>query len=119
MTGPLNTIFARDSGETPISPMNVEVPDAASDRHWFAVRVKSRHEKIVAGVARNKGFEQFLPLNRCHHRWSDRVKSVELPLFPGSLFCRLTPGHRVRLLTIPVVVYLVGVGETAVVSADH
>ena len=102
-----------------MSLINLEVPDAASDRHWFAVRVKSRHEKIVAEVARNKGFEQFLPLNRCHHRWSDRVKSVELPLFPGYLFCRLNPGHRVPLLTIPGVVYLVGVGKTPVPIDDN
>ena len=93
-----------------MSLINLEVPDAASDRHWFAVRVKSRHEKIVAEVARNKGFEQFL--NRCHRRWSDRVKSVELLLFPGYLFCRLNPEHRVPLLTIPGVIYLVGVGKT-------
>ena len=28
---------------------------------WFALRVKSRTEKVVATIARNKGFEEF-----CH-----------------------------------------------------
>jgi transcription antitermination factor NusG len=49
---------------------------------------------------------------RCRRRWSDRQQEVEFPLFPGYLFCRLNPEHRLPLLTIPGVVHLVGVGKT-------
>ena len=55
---------------------------------WFALRVRSRCEKVVAVAARSKGFEDFLPLHRRRQRWSDRSKWVEVPLFPGYLFCR-------------------------------
>jgi hypothetical protein len=58
-----------------------------TDQHpWFALRVKSRTEKVVATIARNKGYEEFLPLYQCRRKWSDRFKSVELPLFPGYVF---------------------------------
>jgi len=79
---------------------------------WFALRVQSRCEKVVAMVARNKGFEEFLPLHKSRRRWSDRLKAMELPLFPGYLFCRLDPQRRLPLLTIPGVLHFVGVGKT-------
>jgi transcription antitermination factor NusG len=87
---------------------------------WFAVRVKSRCEKVVATIARNKGFEEFLPLYQSRSRWSDRLKAIELPLFPGYIFCRLDPRQRLPLLTIPGVLHFVGVGKvpTAIDDAE-
>ena len=79
--------------------------------HWFALRVKSRFEKAVALAARKKGFEELLPLYLSDHQRSDRSKSVELPLFPGYVFCRLDAEQRVPLLTIPGVLHLVGFGK--------
>ena len=78
---------------------------------WFALRVRSRCEKVVAVAARSKGFEDFLPLHRRRKRWSDRSKWVEAPLFPGYLFCRLNPEDRFSLLTIRGVMHIVGVGK--------
>jgi transcription antitermination factor NusG len=92
---------------------------AVSNSRWFALRVKSRCEKVVANMAHNKGFDEYLPLYRCRHRWSDRVKEVEVPLFPGYVFCNLNPEHRLPLLTIPGVLYLVGVGKTPVPIDDN
>ncbi len=79
---------------------------------WFAIRVKSNREKIVAAMAQNKEFEAFLPLCTSRRRWSDRFVSVELPLFPGYVFCRLNPDHRLPILIIPGVLHFVGVGKT-------
>jgi transcription antitermination factor NusG len=86
---------------------------------WFALRVKSRSEKVVATIARHKGFEEFLPLYQSRRRWSDRFKSVELPLFPGYVFCRLDPAVRLPLLTIPGVLSFVGIGRVPVPIADR
>jgi transcription antitermination factor NusG len=86
-----------------------------SEQHpWFALRVKSRSEKVVSTIARNKGFEEFLPLYQSRRRWSDRFKSVEMPLFPGYVFCRLNPEFRLPLLTIPGVMGFVGIGKVPV-----
>lgn len=78
---------------------------------WFALRVKPRFEKLVATVAHNKGFEEFLPLYKSRRRWSDRYKTVELPLFPGYVFCRVNPERRLPLLTIPGALHFVGIGK--------
>jgi len=92
--------------------------DNQTDRQWFALRVKSRCEKAVAAAARSKGFQEFLPLYTCRHRWSDRSKLVDEPLFPGYVFCRLHPEDRFSLLTIPRVMHLVGIGSSPVALAD-
>jgi len=87
-------------------------------KQWFAIRVKSRHEKAVALAARGKGFEEFLPLYRWRQTWSDRSKWVEMPLFPGYVFCRLDPARRLPLLTIPGVLNFVSFGKTPVPIDD-
>lgn len=80
-------------------------------RQWFALRVKSRFEKSVASVLGFKGYEHFLPLYRTRHRWSDRFKSVEVPLFAGYVFCRIEVEQRLPLLMIPGVLHFVGTGK--------
>lgn len=90
--------------------MDLKTPPDIRER-WFALQVKSRCEKAVATMAKSKGIEEFLPLYQSRRRWSDRFKSVELPLFPGYIFCRLNPQCRLPLLTIPGVLNFVGIGK--------
>jgi transcription antitermination factor NusG len=78
---------------------------------WFALRVKPNHEKPVAAALRGKGLQEFLPLLSSRRQWSDRVKTVDIPLFPGYLFCRLNLEDRMPLITTPGFLYLVGVGR--------
>src|SRR6201993_907371 len=81
---------------------------------WFAIRVKSNFEKKVATGLRNKGLEEFLPMYQSRRCLSDRYKTVDLPLFPGYLFCRLDLDHRLPLLTTVGFLYIVSVGNKPV-----
>jgi transcription antitermination factor NusG len=90
----------------------VEVESRIQTAPWYAVRVRPNYEKPVAAALRGKGFQEFLPLVRSKRQWSDRVKIMDLPLFPGYLFCRLNLEERLPLLTTPGFLYLVGVGKT-------
>ena len=85
--------------------------DNLDPRRWFALRVKSQREKSIAESIGSKGFEEFLPLYQCRRRWSDRMKSMELPLFPGYVFCRIDPLIRLPILTVPGVLHFVGIGR--------
>jgi transcription antitermination factor NusG len=96
------------------SPVSVEESSNPLEESWFAIRVKSRYESLVANIARNKGYEEFVPVYQTRRRWSDRMKAAELPLFPGYVFCRLDPVRRLPLLTIPGVLHFVGIGKTPV-----
>ena len=87
-------------------------------RRWFAVQVKSHSEKLVATVLQHKGVEEFFPSYRSRRRWSDRSKTVEMPLFPGYVFCRLDPQYRLPVLITPGVVQFVDIGRFPVPIDD-
>jgi transcription antitermination factor NusG len=73
--------------------------------------VRPRFEKVISRNLQGKGYEEFLPLYRSQSRWSDRVKTIDLPMFPGYVFCRFDVIHRLPLLMIPGVNYIVGIGK--------
>src|SRR5467141_3515293 len=81
---------------------------------WFALQVRSRYENIVTAHLSGKGYEWFLPLYKCRHRWSDRFIEIDQPLFPGYVFCRLNPLDRLPILMTPGVFLVVGIGKTPV-----
>jgi transcription antitermination factor NusG len=85
-----------------------------NNNQWYAVRVRSQHEDMVARHLRVRGLEAFLPLYRGKQRWSDRFKEIDFPLFPGYVFCRFDPADRLPVLTVPGVVHLVGTGKNPV-----
>ena len=67
-----------------------------------------------------RGIETWLPLCHVKHRWSDRTKIVDQPLFPGYLFSRFLMADRVRVLQSPGVKQIVGIGVTpAPISASE
>jgi transcription antitermination factor NusG len=88
-------------------------------RHpWYAIRVRSRFERAVSVALSGKGFEEFLPLYQSRRTWSDRKKDLDLPLFPGYIFCRFDVEVRLPILTTPGVVSVVGAGKTPVAISD-
>ena len=51
-------------------------------------------------------------------KWSDRVKVVESPLFPGYVFCRFDVHNRLPVLITPGVISVVGRGKTPIAVDD-
>ena len=87
---------------------------------WYAIRVQAKFASVASAALRGKGYEEFLPLYRSHRRWSDRVKQLDLPLFPGYLFCRLdVRGRLLPVLTSPGVISIVGAGKTPIPVAEE
>jgi transcription termination/antitermination protein NusG len=78
--------------------------------NWYAVHTRARHERVVVQRLREQGITTFLPLVTEVHRWSDRRKSVELPLFGCYVFVKLLPTgeDRLRVLRIDGVFKFVG-----------
>lgn len=59
--------------------------NSTAEEKWYVLRVRPRHEKAIAERLAKK-YELFLPLLKKYHKWSDRLKCVETPLFSGYLF---------------------------------
>jgi len=87
---------------------------SASNSEWYAIRVKSRCEKMVSDQLQQKGYEQFLPMYWSRRLWSDRVKVLQLPLFGGYLFCRFDVEARLPILQTPGIVHIVCKGRIPV-----
>lgn len=85
---------------------------AEPNRGWFALRVKLRHEKKVRWILHRMGFTSFTPLYSVRNKWADRYKLVELPLFPGYVFCQFSAGERAGILQTPGVIDVVRCGNT-------
>jgi len=78
---------------------------------WYAVAVKRRTEKAVASALAHKGYECFLPLYESSRQWSDRVKTIAVPLFPGYIFSRFDVRFRLPILVTPCVSGIAGNGK--------
>jgi transcription antitermination factor NusG len=82
------------------------------EAQWYAIHTRARHEKSVANRLEGQNFQCFLPLVSEVHRWSDRRKVVELPLFSCYVFARLRPvvEERINILRFQGVIGFVGTG---------
>lgn len=84
-----------------------------SGENWYAVQTRARHEKAVAYRLCERGVTTFLPTVKEVHRWKDRRKTVNLPLFDCYLFVKMMPGNeeRQRVLRTDSVLGLVGTAQ--------
>jgi len=79
----------------------------ADIRAWYAAYTLPRHEKAVAEQLGLRQVETYLPLYLSARRWADRRAVVQMPLFPGYVFVRISGGDRIRVLEHPSVLRLV------------
>ena len=86
--------------------------------HWFAIRTSPRWEVRASSELSQRGLETYLPICRVKHNWSDRIKIVEEPLFPGYLFGRFQLDDRIRVLQAPGVKQIVSIGNTPTPMSD-
>ena len=86
---------------------------------WLAIQVAPQHERKVATVLEFKGFEQFFPTYKSKRRWSDRIKAITLPLFPGYVFCRSQRSRGAAILATPGVNRIVSFGGKPCLISDQ
>lgn len=111
------------AGVAPINVLAAINPvQAGPEMNWYAIRTRSRHEKLVERQLLGQGISVFCPVVSQVHQWSDRRKVVETPLFAGYAFVQIVPSHeqRVRVLSTHGVVDLVGAqGQGTPIPAEQ
>jgi transcription antitermination factor NusG len=78
---------------------------------WFALYVRSHFEKSVEDGLKGKGYPAFSPFYQTVTKRSGRTKVLDLPLFPGYVFCRFDPKKRLPVLKTPGIVNILGPGN--------
>jgi transcription antitermination factor NusG len=83
---------------------------------WYAVYTKPRWEKKVNSLLLNKGIETYCPLNKVKRKWSDRIKTVEEPLFKSYVFVKINEDAKTQVrMTEGVVNFVYWLGKPAMV----
>ena len=85
--------------------------DHANVLHWYALRTRSRHEKMVRDQLLHQGIEPLLPTVKRLSQWKDRKKEIEVPLFSGYCFVRFNAEQKLPVLKTIGVVDIVGGGQ--------
>ncbi len=91
--------------------MNSAESVAPGTMPWFGLRVRSRSEPMTTALLEGKGYAPFFPAYNVSRQWTDRIRQVDTPLFPGYLFCRLDSQKILPILTTPGVLGVVGFGK--------
>lgn len=82
---------------------------------WVAAYTAPRAEKsVTARIANELQLETYLPLHRVLRKWSDRIKSVEVPLIPSYTFVKLREADLYRVKGINGVVGFVRFRNTGI-----
>lgn len=75
---------------------------------WYAVHVRYNLEFKTLQRLQTAGIEAFLPSYRSVRKWSDRVVTLDRPLFPGYLFVRTAWHDKLRVVSQSGVLSMVG-----------
>jgi transcriptional antiterminator NusG len=68
------------------------------ERRWFAIRTRSRHEKLVERELIMRQIDAFLPTVARWHRVRERPHRTDWPLFPGYCFARFDSASTATVL---------------------
>ena len=77
---------------------------------WYVCQTRPRAEKQVNRMLKRGGVEAYLPLLAEERQWTDRMKRVDFPLFPGYVFAHFGPEQIHHVLLTPGVVTIVRSG---------
>ncbi|CAN5482623.1 UpxY family transcription antiterminator [soil metagenome] len=65
-----------------------------SDSEWYILYTMPKLERKVYTNLTKDGLEAFLPFCNVMRQWSDRKKTVQVPLFPNYIFVKLQEKQR-------------------------
>ena len=68
------------------------------DGRWLVLKTRPRCEKRVLQRCEELGVSAYLPLHMKTYRYGGRVREFSSPLFPGYVFCVVTPDQRTDVL---------------------
>jgi len=93
---------------------------SALKSHWYAIYTKPRWEKKVHALLAEKKIEAYCPLNKVRKKWSDRMKTVEEPLFKSYVFARVTEEEQTKVrMTAGVMNFVYWNGKPAIIPAKE
>ena len=92
---------------------NVTGSGVACSKRWLVAFVRVCHEKKTSERLSKMGIENFLPIQREVHQWSDRRKVVDRVILPMMIFVYVDRHEQKQVLTLAAISrYMVLRGES-------
>lgn len=89
-------------------------------KKWLVVYTKPRWEKKVNTSLVKKGIEAYCPLNKVRRKWSDRMKTIEEPLFKSYVFVKVEDAGMTEVRFVDGVLnYVYWNGKPAIVREEE
>ncbi len=101
-----------DSKMKKLSKMYLSQTSFENDCNWYVLYTRPRFERRVNDDLRNKGLETFLPIIEVTRVWSDRKKTMTVPLFTFYVFVKANLRDRIVALQLRGIVRMVSFGGT-------
>jgi transcription antitermination factor NusG len=86
---------------------------AAGEKQWYAIHVRKGFERVVAIHLEQKGYEQYLPLDKRRRLPLDGEQVADDVLFPGYVFAKCDVLDQLLFRLIPGVISVVRCGDTS------
>lgn len=87
-----------------------------TEKKWFVLYTKPKHELKAAIQIENLGVEYYLPTVTIVKRWSDRKKKIDEPIFKGYIFIYADEKERIKSMAFKEIVRCISfLGKPAVV----
>lgn len=80
-------------------------------KKWFVFYVQFNHEKKIHMKLKAAGYESYLPLLSKVKKWSDRIKKVDVPMFPSYSFVNCLEKDIHKIICFEGIVKAIKIGE--------
>lgn len=77
------------------------------ERKWYVLYTRPKFEKKITQEILYQDTECYLPVRNELRKWSDRMKSIQSPLFANYVFVKMHLSEKTRILSIPGVIRMV------------
>jgi len=93
---------------------------ADNQKRWYALYTKPRWEKKVHKLLTQKNIEAYCPLNKVKRKWTDRIKTIEEPLFSSYVFVKVADEEKTEVRFVDGVLnFVYWNGKPAVVREEE
>jgi len=90
----------------------------AAISNWHLIYTYPHLESRVQKLLVKENIECFLPLQKVTKKWSDRIKVMEVPLFPNYIYVFIAKNNRYKVLDVSGVSYFVASGRDPVIVSE-
>jgi transcription antitermination factor NusG len=91
-----------------IAPVRELLAEHRPSGPWYALKVRNGGEASVVEALESRGLKPYCPTQKERRRYSDRMRIVDKPIFPGYVFCPFDVQKKLPIVSCPGVDYIVG-----------